>query len=73
MAIETCIALPCAWCLDEQSVLEIEPSNGSHGICDSHAEQVYESYAAKRVQTLLDEFHCILSYVERFHDGREVF
>lgn len=41
----TVLDTDCAWCLREQG---IEPQSGSHGICTTHSDQVYEAYRANR-------------------------
>jgi len=36
----------CAWCNEEQGITQ---GNGSHGICENHAEEQYEQYKASRI------------------------
>lgn len=61
-------ATDCAWCLDEQGLLNAEnqQEGDSHGICEDHSNQVRYNHQVNR-------YNRVPSYVERFKDGREKF
>ncbi len=41
----TVFSLQCAWCLEEQG---IEQGEGSHGICNPHADVLLQAHKARR-------------------------
>jgi len=47
ISVQTQIAVPCSWCLQEQGKPQ---GSGSHGICRAHATAEYERYRAARPQ-----------------------
>ena len=47
MQIPEHLSIQCAWCLAEA---HLPMGEGSHGICDRHAQQVEAEFQARRVQ-----------------------
>jgi hypothetical protein len=53
----------CAWCMEEQGV---DLGDGSHGICQPHANQITYQYHTRK-------FERTPSYTTRYRDGQQAY